>query len=124
MDDRTPLEELDVIGPDTYAANGYPHAAWRRLREESPVHWFDLPDGVGFWALTKRSDIVEVSKQPALYRNGPRLAIFEGGRPPEGERTFEQESPLAPSHGRLARRNWTRWCSNWRGASACLTRRT
>ena len=49
-----PLDELDVIGPDTYSANGYPHAAWKRLREESPVHWFDLEGGVGFWAVTRR----------------------------------------------------------------------
>ena len=82
------LDRLDVIGPDTYAAEGYPHAAWRRLRQESPVHWFDLPGGVGFWAVTKRSDIVRISKQPERFRNGPRLAIFEEGAPVEGERTL------------------------------------
>jgi len=82
------LDALDVIGPDTYAAHGYPHAAWKRLREESPVHWFDLENGVGFWAITRRADIVSVSKQPELFRNGPRLAIFEEGGPPEGERDF------------------------------------
>jgi len=82
------LDRLDVIGPDTYAANGYPHEAWRRLRQESPVHWFDLPGGVGFWAVTKRSDIVWISKQPERFRNGPRLAIFEEGAPVEGERTL------------------------------------
>ncbi len=82
------LDSLDVIGPDYYADHGYPHAAWKRLREESPVHWFDLPGGVGFWAVTKRADIVSISKQPAKFLNGPRLAVFEEGGPPEGERTF------------------------------------
>ncbi|MEN8184913.1 MAG: cytochrome P450 [Myxococcota bacterium] len=82
------LDSLDVIGPDTYARNGYPHAAWKRLRQESPVHWFDLRDGVGFWAITKRSDIVWLSKQPKRFQNAPRLAVFEEGGPPEGERTF------------------------------------
>jgi cholest-4-en-3-one 26-monooxygenase len=83
-----PLDSLDVIGPDTYAAHGYPHAAWKRLRRESPVHWFDLPGGVGYWAVTRRADIVAISKQPLLYRNAPRLAVFEEGGPPEGERNF------------------------------------
>jgi len=83
-----PLDSLDVIGPDTYAQNGYPHAAWKRLRRESPVHWFDVPGGVGFWAITKRSDIVWISKQPERFQNGPRLAVFEEGGPPEGEREF------------------------------------
>ncbi len=79
---------LEVIGPDTFAQNGYPHAAWKRLRNEAPVHWFDLPGGVGFWAITKRDDLVRISKQPKLFQNGPRLAIFEEGAPVEGPRTM------------------------------------
>ena len=82
------LDELDVIGPDHYAEHGYPHEAWKRLRRESPIHWFDLPGGVGFWAVTKRADIVRISKQPERFLNGPRLAIFEEGAPVEGERTL------------------------------------
>ena len=83
-----PLDSLDVIGPDAYAERGYPYAAWKRLRRESPVHWFDLPNGVGFWAVTRRSDIVWISKQPKRFLNAPRLAVFEEGGPPEGERNF------------------------------------
>jgi cytochrome P450 len=78
----------DIIGPDTFAQHGYPHAAWKRLRNEAPVHWFDLDGGVGFWAITKREDIVSISKQPNRFLNGPRLAIFEEGAPVEGERTL------------------------------------
>ncbi len=88
MDPEIPLDELDVIGPDTYMREGYPHAAWKRLRAESPIHWFDVPGGVGFWAVTRREDIVWISKQPTRFVNGPRLAIFEQGAPVEGERTF------------------------------------
>jgi cytochrome P450 len=79
---------LEVIGPDTFAQHGYPHAAWKRLRKEAPVHWFDLPGGVGFWAVTRREDIVWISKQPTRFLNAPRLAIFEEGAPVEGERTL------------------------------------
>ena len=85
------LDELDVIGPDTYMRNGYPYAAWKRLRKESPIHWFDVPRGVGFWAVTRRADIVWISKQPNRFINGPRLAVFEEGAPVEGERTFVRQ---------------------------------
>jgi len=89
---RTPaLDELDVIGPDYYMQHGQPLEAWRRLRAESPIHWFDLPGGVGFWAVTKRADIVWLSKQPERFINGPRLAVFEEGAPVEGERTFVRQ---------------------------------
>ncbi|HEB91675.1 MAG TPA: cytochrome P450 [Deltaproteobacteria bacterium] len=91
MSPLPPLDELDVIGPDTYMRDGYPHAAWKRLRKESPIHWFDLPGGVGFWAVTRRADIVWISKQPTRFINGPRLAIFEEGAPVEGERTFVRQ---------------------------------
>ncbi|MDJ0785925.1 MAG: cytochrome P450 [Myxococcota bacterium] len=81
-------DTLDVIGPDTFAQHGYPHAAWKRLRNEAPVHWFDLPGGVGFWAITKREDLVWISKQPRRFINAPRLAIFEQGAPVKGPRTM------------------------------------
>jgi cholest-4-en-3-one 26-monooxygenase len=109
-DGRVSLDELDVIGPDSYAQNGYPHAAWKRLREESPIHWFDLPGGVGFWAVTRRADIVWISKQPERFLNGPRLAVFEEGGPVEGERTFIRQllNMDPPVHGefRGAASNW------------------
>jgi len=100
MGAASPLDSLDVIGPDTYAAHGYPHEAWRRLRRESPVHWFDLEGGVGFWAITRRADLVAISKRPELFRNAPRLAIFEGGAPvePENRRVRELLNMDPPEH--------------------------
>ena len=98
-----PLTALDVVGPDVYAATGQPLEAWRRLRRESPIHWFDLPGGVGFWAVTRRADIVWLSKQPARFINAPRLAIFEEGAPVEGERTFVRQllNMDPPHHGEV-----------------------
>jgi len=110
MSEALSLDDLDVIGPDTYVAHGYPHDAWRRLRRESPIHWFDLPGGVGFWAVTRRADIVWISKQPERFVNGPRLAIFEQGAPVQGERTFVRQllNMDPPDHGvyRNAASSW------------------
>ncbi len=92
------LDSLDVVGPDTYMNDGYPHAAWKRLRHESPVHWFDLPGGVGFWAITRRVDIVWLSKQPTRFLNAPRLAIFEEGQPIEERDTRHLLNMDPPEH--------------------------
>ncbi len=66
---------LDLVDPGYYAAHGYPHDAFTQLRQQSPVTWFE-PEGYrGFWALTKHADIIEISRQPELFWNGPRLNI-------------------------------------------------
>jgi cholest-4-en-3-one 26-monooxygenase len=111
MPARPPLPDTQaVLGPDTFARDGYPHAAWKRLREEAPVHWFDLPGGVGFWAIVKREDVVWISKQPERFRNAPRLAIFERGAPVEGERRLARHllNMDPPEHGtfRAAASHW------------------
>jgi cytochrome P450 len=74
--DHVPLEELDVVGPASYAAHGYPHEAWTRLRREDPVHWVEHGVKNPFWAITKHADLVWVSRQPSRFLNQPRLAVF------------------------------------------------
>ncbi len=69
-----PLDQLEVLDPDVFFRDGYPHEAWGRLRRESPIHYFGdakLP----FWAVTKHEDITTISKQPDLFLNAPRLFI-------------------------------------------------
>ncbi len=80
------LTAEDVLGPDRFARDGYPHEAWRLLREASPIHYFDFAPRPGFWAVTRRADIVWLSKQPARFRNAPRLAVFADSPPPDPER--------------------------------------
>jgi cytochrome P450 len=74
--DRLPLDQLDVITARLYAERGYPHAEWRRLRREDPVHWSAPPGYQPFWAVTKHADVVEVSKQPDLFRSAGRFILF------------------------------------------------
>lgn len=69
------LDELPVLNPAYFAAEGYPHGAWARLRRESPVHYFGDVAAEPFWALTKFDDIAWVSKQPERFLNAPRLII-------------------------------------------------
>lgn len=71
---------LDLVDPGYYAEHGYPHDAFTQLRADAPVRWFE-PDGYrGFWAITKHADIIEISRQPDLFWNGPRLNITDLAR--------------------------------------------
>jgi cytochrome P450 len=68
-------DTFHLVHPDDYAAHGYPHPVWQRLRREDPVHWFDRTDGRPFWAITKHADIVTIGKRPQQFLNGPRLVM-------------------------------------------------
>jgi cytochrome P450 len=82
---RIPLDQLDVISARQYGERGYPHPAWARLRRESPVH-FMRPQGYEpFWAITKHADIVEVSRQPEIFRSAGRFILFPESQIGEGD---------------------------------------
>jgi cytochrome P450 len=67
--------EFNIVDPKDYAAYGYPHDIFTRLRAEDPVHWWDRTEGPPFWAVTKHADITELSKIPEKFVSGVRLTI-------------------------------------------------
>ena len=106
------LDDLDIVSNEGYARNGYPHAAWTRLRREAPLHWFTRRVKDPFWAVTKHADVVWISKQPELFRNGPRLAVFPEFSPPdESEREvrhlLNMDPPDHAHHRRLVSHRFT-----------------
>jgi len=78
-------KKLDVINAEHYEANGYPHSEWTWLRKNDPVHWVERPNVDPFWAITKHADIIWIGKQPELFLNAPRLAVFTHDLPPPPE---------------------------------------
>jgi len=95
---------LDLVGSEHYEKSGYPHAEWTWLRRNSPVHWFERSNVDPFWAITKHADIIEIGKQPKLFLNAPRVAVFTHDLPPpaEGEsRHLLNMDP--PDHARYRR---------------------
>jgi cholest-4-en-3-one 26-monooxygenase len=95
---------LDIATPEHYEHNGYPHAEWGWLRRNDPVFWYERPNVEPFWAITKHADIIEIGKQPTLFLNAPRLAVFTLDLPPpaEGEsRHLLNMDP--PDHARYRR---------------------
>ncbi|MDZ7734661.1 MAG: hypothetical protein U5R31_17690 [Acidimicrobiia bacterium] len=53
-----------------------PHDIWTRLRAESPVHHCDPPGYEPFWAITKYSDIVDISTKPDIFLNEPGINVL------------------------------------------------
>ncbi|MGH7787642.1 MAG: cytochrome P450, partial [Candidatus Binatia bacterium] len=98
------LSRIDIISNETYA-DGYPHDGWTRLRREAPVYWYERPGVQPFWAITKHADLVAISKQPKLFENAPRLAVFPGletevAEPPPARHLLNMDPP---DHGRFRR---------------------
>lgn len=69
------FDDFHLVHPAHYAARGYPHPLWTRLRREDPVHWYERTEGVPFWAITRHEDIVAIGKAPERFVNGVRLLI-------------------------------------------------
>jgi cytochrome P450 len=109
-----PLDRLDVVSAGQYAEHGYPHAAWTRLRGESPVAWCEPAGYKGFWAITKHADVIEVSTQPERFKSAGRFILLPE-HPAGGADDFAENPPLRmlvnmdpPEH-----RDYRRLVSNW-----------
>ncbi len=70
------IDGAHLVEPRSYMERGYPHAEWKQLRREAPVAFFEPPGWQSFWAITKHADIIEVSKQPDLFLNGPGMTLI------------------------------------------------
>jgi cholest-4-en-3-one 26-monooxygenase len=100
IDPRT----LDLVTPEHYERNGYPHAEWTWLRRHDPVFWYERPNVDPFWAITKNADIIEIGKQPEIFLNAPRLAVFTRDLPPPPEgRARHLLNMDPPEHARYRR---------------------
>jgi cholest-4-en-3-one 26-monooxygenase len=92
---------LELATSEHYEQHGYPHSEWTWIRRHDPVFWYDRPNVDPFWAITKHADIIKIGKQPELFLNAPRMAVFTHDLPPpeEGEsRHLLNMDP--PEHGR------------------------
>jgi hypothetical protein len=66
----------ELIDPHHYAQHGPPHELWTRLRAESPVHRCEPPGFEPFWAITKYSDVFEISTAPNRFISSPGITVL------------------------------------------------
>jgi cytochrome P450 len=53
---------------------GDPHAAFRRLRAEDPLHWY-APGP--FWCATRHAEVVRISRAPHVFSSAHGTQLFE-----------------------------------------------
>ena len=100
------LETLDIVNPDLYVQRGYPHEEWTLLRKEAPVFRYLRPDVEPFWAITRHADVVNVSRQPDLFKSSQLLFVTqdEPGSPLPDEAVLRQLLNMnPPEHGEFRR---------------------
>jgi cholest-4-en-3-one 26-monooxygenase len=104
----TDVDVLDLIDPERYARDGYPHEVWTRLRAEAPVAYF-APEGYEpFWAITKHADVLEISKQPLLFSSEPGITLRPAGVVfPPSEMVVMLDPPRHGPVRRVANRRFT-----------------
>jgi cholest-4-en-3-one 26-monooxygenase len=76
--------EIDLTDVDMFL-HGDPHAAWRTLRREAPVHYQERRVGPGFWNITKYEDVIKVSVDPTSFISGNGIILDNDGRQRERE---------------------------------------
>src|SRR6476469_498346 len=98
-----PLSEIQVAD-DSRWTEGPPHALFRRLRHECPVHWSkgiaQSPEDAGFWSVTKAADVHTVSRDWETYSSAQNILLADHLVPVDLiQRMFIGMDP--PKHDRL-----------------------
>jgi cytochrome P450 len=100
---------VDVFDPRVFA-QGIPHEAFRRLRDEEPVAWQEehavgeWPAGPGFWAVTRYADVRHVLASPGDFSSwlgATQIRDVEGDDLEFIRRMILNQDP--PEHLRLRR---------------------
>ena len=112
----TLVDQINLLDLDLFE-RGEPHAAFRVLRQQAPVHWNQGTDELkGFWSLLKYDDIKYVSSHPMLFSsakgiNGPGLRDPENNpnaiNQPGGISIITMDPPRHVKIRRLVNRGFT-----------------
>ncbi|HLZ60461.1 MAG TPA: cytochrome P450 [Ktedonosporobacter sp.] len=91
----------DITDPDLYM-RGVPHAAFKRLRDDDPVSWWEERDGRGFWAVTRYNDLLTVNLSPRLFSSASGIRYEEmSAEELQARRTLMEMDP--PQHAQYRR---------------------
>lgn len=76
MGARVTQLDIDVYDLDQYI-EAVPHDKFRQLRAQAPVYRHDDPQQPdGFWAVTRHTDVVYVSRNPELFSSYEKTAMI------------------------------------------------
>jgi cytochrome P450 len=89
---ETDVDAIDLSAEDVWTAgDAYREAVFKKLRDERPISFHEemdyggvMPQGPGYWALTRHADVIHASRHPDLFASGrggsniPDLPDFVG----------------------------------------------
>jgi len=76
VDHRIPQDVADTLVTPAAYADGRIHEAYRWLRKNQPLGQARIEGFDPFWVATKHADILEISRQNALFHNGDRNPVI------------------------------------------------
>ena len=102
-------DDADITSHDAYT-NGVPHATFRRLRNEDPVHWTDEQDASGFWSILRYQDALKVSRDVETFTSelGIRLEEMDAEENAARKTMMEMDPPEHTRYRRLVSKGFTR----------------
>ncbi|MGF1456852.1 MAG: cytochrome P450 [Alphaproteobacteria bacterium] len=75
-----PLEPPALLYENGVFTQGQPYGAFRTMREQAPVMWHPMPEGPGFWALTRYDHIRAVELDTATFSSQKGGILMTYGR--------------------------------------------
>lgn len=90
--------DVDLLDLDVFEA-GRDDEVFAKLRDESPLHWNDEPNGPGFWSVTRHADVKLVASDHATFTVTEGTQIASRRAEGEGARSIHHVDP--PEHGPL-----------------------
>lgn len=93
------IDNFDLSDPHLHS-QGDVHLLWHAMRNRSPVHWTQVKEDLGFWSVTKHSDVVKVLGDHTLFTSerGTLLNLL-GIDDPAGGKQMTATDP--PRHGEM-----------------------
>lgn len=106
--------KIDLLNNKCFTG-GQPHDQFDWLRENSPIHWQELPNGEGLWLLTRFQDIYEVNRNFERFTSTKGVIYpcemkerFGWQKDQEAEHNFrmmlEMDPPLHTDYRKLIRK--------------------
>jgi cytochrome P450 len=108
----------DLLDARTFA-DGHPVELYRRLRDESPVHWNPEPDGPGFWALTRYANVKAVDRDFQAFSSEPTIMIPDAADAsmfPDAKMMLMTDPPEHTAFRKVIRAEFTRPAADGKGA--------
>ena len=94
------LAEVDLTDVDVFW-KGDPHAAWKILRSEDPVHWQKRSWGPGIWHITKYDDVIRISVDPENFISSNGIIMDNDGRAAQRDEQLQNATGYADPRGQM-----------------------